>query len=57
MSQDLMPLEIAGQNMTANNPSRDLRPLFQAGRQHVHGNPVETLTLWPAERHPKQCPA
>ncbi len=45
MSHDLVPLGIASQNLTPNNPALDARPLFQAALQYVQNHPVQTLTL------------
>ena len=45
MSHDLLPLGIATQNLTPNNPSLDARPLFQAALQYVQSTPVQTITL------------
>jgi hypothetical protein len=45
MSHDLVPLGIAGQNLTPNSPSLDARPLFQAALQYIQTHSVQTLTL------------
>src|SRR5580704_6797319 len=45
MSHDLVPMGIAAQNMTPNEPSLDSRPLFQAALQYVQNHPVQTLTV------------
>lgn len=45
MSHDLVPLGIASQNLSPNNPSLDAAPLFQATLSYVQGHSMQTLTL------------
>jgi hypothetical protein len=45
MSEDLVSLGIASQNLTPNDRSLDARPLIQAAVQYVQTHPVQTLTL------------
>ncbi|MBI1743528.1 right-handed parallel beta-helix repeat-containing protein [Candidatus Acetothermia bacterium] len=45
LSQDLVRLGIASQNLTPNNPLLDARPLFQAGVQYVQSHHIQLLTV------------
>jgi hypothetical protein len=47
MSHDLVPLGIANQNLTPNDPLLDARPLIQAAVYYVQTHPVQTLTADP----------
>lgn len=56
MSQDLVTLGIAAQNMTPNTPSLDSRPLFQAAINYAGSHPVQKLTV-DAGAYYRGCPA
>jgi len=47
MSHDLVPMGIAAQNMTPNQPALDSRPLFEAALLYAQNHPVQTLTVDP----------
>jgi hypothetical protein len=45
LSHDLVPLGIASQNLSPNDPSLDARPLFQAALQYVRTHGIQRVTL------------
>jgi hypothetical protein len=44
LSHDLIPLRIASQNLTPDNPNLDARPLFQAALDYAKGNKIHLIT-------------
>lgn len=44
LSRDLVPLRIASQNLTPDNPNLDARPLFQAALDYAKKNKIHLIT-------------